>query len=95
MNRLKIIGIYIYINKSFSFDYPGRVFELEADNEKDKFTWITALTELKSEIFKIKSGNYLKESEMESIQTRARGNTNNTQKKWKANNIDKSTMEVG
>ena len=50
------------------------------------------MTELKSEIFKIKRGDYIKESEMESLQTRAIGNTN--QKKWKANNIDKSTMEV-
>jgi len=67
---------------------------LEASNEKDKLTWITALTELKSEIFKIKKGEYIDENEMVLEQSRARVNTNNAQKKWKANNIDKSTMEV-
>lgn len=67
---------------------------MEASNEKDKLTWITALTELKSEIFKIKKGEYIDENEMVLEQSRARANTNNVQKKWKANNIDKSTMEV-
>lgn len=67
---------------------------MEASNEKDKLTWITALTELKSEIFKIKKGEYIDENEMVLEQSRARVNTNNAQKKWKANNIDKSTMEV-
>ncbi len=92
LNHSRAISICIFKNKSFSFGYPGRVFELEANNEKDKFNWITALTELRNEIVKIKTGGYLQESDMELIKSRGRGDS--TVKKWKANNIDKSTMEV-
>lgn len=54
--------------------------------------WLTALTTLRSEIFRLRKGGYIKEDEIETIQERKRSGTNN--KKWKANNIDKSTMEV-
>ena len=57
-------------------------------------TWIVAITELKREIFKIKSGKDLNEKEIQDIQGRERSMSDNKGKNWKSKNVDKSVMDV-
>lgn len=90
----QIIKVEPLKGKSFKIEIPGKVFELSASTEDEKINWVVGLGELKREIFKIKTGGYLNEKEMEELQNKERKENENQGKNWKMKNVTKTTMEV-
>ena len=56
--------------------------------------WVVGIGELRREIFKIKSGGYMNDKQMEELQSKESAENNKQGRNWKTKNVDKSIMEV-
>jgi hypothetical protein len=86
-------------DKSFKIIYPNKNYELCASSEDQKNLWITALQQLRKEIYRIKSGGkILSEGDINQIKENEKININKEndkkEKNWKVKHLDRDTFDV-
>jgi hypothetical protein len=85
--------------KNFKIFYPNKNYELCASSEDKKNLWVTALIELRKEIFRLKNGGkILSEEEVDKIQEKENKSiekeNDKNEKNWKPKHLDRDTFDV-
>ena len=80
-------------DKNFKIIYPKKDYDLGAPSEEIKNKWVTAILELRKEIFRIKSGEILSEEEINNLQGNEEGKEKD-KKNWKVKCLDRDTFDV-
>lgn len=95
-----IIKIEVGSKKDLSFKivYPNKNYDLCAKTEEQKNLWVSALQELRKEIFRIKHKKILSEEEINTIKENENNEdnkeTDKKEKNWKTKRLDRDTFDV-